>query len=228
MMPDVDSALKGMDAIFLEINDPSLHLRYFEKIVGSGLPIFIDKPLAGNVSDARRIVELAEKHEVRAWSASSLRFLPQLIRAKKNISAPVISHTFGALGKAAAGSDLVWYGVHAVEMLVATLGPGAQSVQAIESELGIVMTLEYADGRSGIVECLRGSYHYGGRLQAKSEIEMYTNEKQSPYPGLIDALRDFVVEGEIPVPLSEALEIVAILEAGVRSISSGHREAIVY
>lgn len=227
MVPDVESVLKDMDAVFLEINDPALHLPYFEKIVEAGLPVFIDKPLAGSVREGRRIIELAEKYGVQAWSASSLRFLPQLINAKKSIPSPALSQTFGALGKAAAGSDLIWYGVHAVEMLTATLGTGAQSVQAIESSMGIVMTVEYANGRSGIVECLRGRAHYGGRLQFESEIAMYTNEKQSPYPGLINALHDFVIEGKIPIPLSEALEIVSILEAGARSLSSGCRENIV-
>lgn len=228
MMPDVESVLKDVDAVFIEINDPALHVHYFEKIVHSGLPVFIDKPLAGNVNDARRIVELAEKHDIKVWSASSLRFLPQLISAKKRIPAPDASHTFGALGKAAAGSDLIWYGVHAVEMLTATLGTGAQSVQAMESDAGVVMTIAYADGRSGLVECLRGCYHYGGRLQAKGEIVMYTNEKQSPYPGLISALQDFVVKGNIPVPLSEAFEIVAILEAADRSLTSRQREYVTH
>lgn len=227
MVPDVESVLKGMDAVFIEINDPSLHLPYFEKIVGAGLPIFIDKPLAATVSEGRRIIELAEKHGVKVWSASSLRFLPQLIDAKKTVPAPAFAHTFGALGKAAAGNDLVWYGVHAVEMLTATLGTGAQSVQAIENATGIVLLVTYANGRSGVVECLRGSYQYGGRLQFQGDIAMYTNQNKSPYPGLITALRDFVVEGKIPVPLTESLEILAILETGVRSLSSGHRENIV-
>lgn len=227
MVPDVESVLKGMDAVFIEINDPSLHLPYFEQVVDAGLPVFIDKPLAANVSEGRRIVELAEKHGVKAWSASSLRFLPQLIDAKKTVPAPAFGHTFGALGKAAAGNDLVWYGVHAVEMLTATLGTGAQSVQAIESQAGVVLLVSYAEGRSGVVECMRGSYQYGGRLQLQGNIAMYTNQNQSPYPGLIDALRDFVVEGKIPVPLSESLEILAILEAGVRSLASGHREDVV-
>lgn len=226
MVPDVESVLENMDAVFLEVNDPSLHLDYFKKVVGAGLPVFIDKPLAENVRNARRIVELAEKHNIKAWCASGLRFLPALINAKESISDPHSCYTFGALGKAAAGSDLTWYGVHSIEMLTTLIGTGAESVQAIETNRGIVMAVTYANGRSGLVECLRGCSEYGGRLHTKGSVAMFTNEKQSPRQGLINALRDFVIEGKVPVPLSESLEIVAIIEAADRSLVSGRRENI--
>ncbi len=226
IVSDMESAIKDVDVVFLEINDPSLHLQYFEQVVHAGLPVFIDKPLAGSVSEARQILELAKQHGTTAWSSSTLRFLPQLVNATNIIPSPNMSQTFGALGRAPAGNDLIWYGVHAVEMMTATLGTGAKTVQAIEDSRGIVLAVEYADGRHGLVECLCGSYRYGGRLQSGNEIVMYNDENQSPYLGLILALHDFVVNGTIPVPLSESLEIVAILEAGVRSLSSGHRETV--
>ena len=228
IMPDVKSALQGMDAVFLEINDPRLHLEYFEKVASAGLPVFIDKPLADSVSNGVHMLEIAEKHNLMAWCSSPLRFLPQLVSAKHNVTSPTLSQTFGALGTAPAGNDLIWYGVHAVEMMTATLGVGAQTVQAIETGCGIVMAIAYADGRHGLVECLRGSSRYGGRLQSEKGLVMYNDENQSPYPGLIQALTAFVVEGKVPVPLVESLEILAILEASVRSLSSGLREAIVH
>lgn len=226
MVPTVEMAVRDVDAVFLEINDPSLHLLYFEKVVQAGLPVFIDKPLAGNIHDARRILELADLHGTPVWSSSPLRFLPQLVEAKKQVHAPTLSQTFGAFGKAAAGNDLIWYGVHAVEMLTATLGTGAQTVQAIEDDRGVVLAVAYENGRHGLVECLRGTTRYGGRLQSPQALVMYTDENQSPYPGLIHALQDFVMKGTIPVSLVESIEIVAILEAGVQSLSSGHREAV--
>lgn len=44
-----DEAVADVDAILIEINDPALHLEYFEKCAELGKPIFLDKPFAGLV-----------------------------------------------------------------------------------------------------------------------------------------------------------------------------------
>jgi len=227
MAPSVAAAIEGVDAILLEINDPALHLTYFEQVVGAGRPIFIDKPLAATVAEGRRICELAAAHNVPVWSSSSLRFLPSLAQARQDLGdKPTVAHSFGALGKAAAGSDLVWYGVHAVEILTTALGTGAQTVRAIDDSRGVIMVVEYGDGRRGIVECIRDFWRYGGRLQTQANVTFFDNAGASPYPLLFKALRDFVVDGLVPVPLTESLEVLAILEAGEKSLASGKVEKI--
>ena len=225
-MPSLEETVEDVDAVFLEINDPALHLKYFEEVIKFGLPIFIDKPLAANVEEGRRMLELAEHNNIPVWSASSLRFVPSLVKAQTTVTSPKAGHTFGALGEAAAGSDLIWYGVHAVEMLIAGLGTGASTVQALEDPNGIILIIHYKDGRRGIVECLRGLYRYGGRIQSEKEMAFFDSSTGSPYIALMAALHDFVCDGVVPVPLSEAQEILAILESGERSLASGKIETI--
>jgi hypothetical protein len=226
MATSMEEAVAGVDAIFLEINDPSLHLPYYEQAVRFGLPIFIDKPLAATTAEGRRIRELADKNGVPTWSASSLRFIPMLAEARKAIPTPLLTQTFGALGKAAAGSDLVWYGVHAVEMLVAALGCGACSLRALPDKHGVTLLIEYPDNRRGLVECLRGTHAYGGRLQTKEKVAFFSASVGSPYAALMTALRDFVVVGKAPVPLTEAQEVLAILVAGERALATGGAVAV--
>ncbi len=221
MAPTLDEAMTEVDALFLEINDPALHLEYFEKVVSCGKPVFVDKPLAATLVEGRRIQELARRHDLPVWSSSSLRFIPALARAQAAIPQPGRVHTFGPLGKAAAGSDLVWYGVHAVEMLVTAMGTGAAAVRAFEEPGGILLRIGYVDGRSGLVECLRGVGSYGGRLQTKNQIAFFDSGSGSPYVALMGALRAFVLDGKVPVPLAEALEVLAILEAGGKSLKEG-------
>lgn len=226
MAPTIEEAVDGVDAILLEVNDPALHLGYFEQVVGLGKPIFIDKPLASTVAEGRKIKQLAEAVGTPAWSSSSLRFIPMLADARQKITAPVIGQTFGALGKASTGSDLVWYGVHAVEMLVTAMGVGACGVRALEDKRGITLLVEYTDNRRGLVECLRGLYKYGGRLQSNDDVCFFDSGVGSPYVSLMSALRTFVFEGTIPVPLSESLEVLAILEAGEKSLATGASAAV--
>lgn len=226
MAATVAEAVDGVDAIFLELNDPAMHLAYYEQVASAGVPVFIDKPLAATTAEGRRILRLAEEYRTPTWSASSLRFIPSLLAAREQVPSPTIAQTFGALGTAAKGSDLVWYGVHAVEMLVAALGTGAQTVQALEDDCGVVLTVAYADGRRGLVECRRGFGTYGGRLQTKETLAFFSSVGESPYAALMQALRGFVVDGTVPVPLSEALEVLAILEAGEAALDTGKAASI--
>lgn len=226
MARTLDEAVEGVDAIFLESNDPAAHLEYVEKLAGFGLPLFIDKPLAATVAEGRRVVEIVRNSGILAWSSSPLRFMPSLTEACVAVPEPSVVHAFGPLGVAATGSSVIWYGVHTVEMLVTAMGAGARSVLAVEDAMGLVLHVKYDGERRGLVELSNMFFHYGGRLQTAKKAVLFDNHGASPYPPLLVALRDFVCEGRIPVPLEEALEVLTILEAADRSRASGRAEVL--
>jgi predicted dehydrogenase len=220
-----EEAVRGVDGILLEINDPSFHLEYFEKAAALGLPVFIDKPLADNLENGAKIFRLARKKNVKVWSSSSLRFTPEIVACAAKVKAPTLVHVYGYLGKASSGSSLVWYGVHTFEMLMTLMGGGAKSVFAREDACGVVSIIEYDGGRRGIVECNSIGRKYGGAAQCGEEAANFLNAG-SPYPSLIKALQAFFVDGVIPVPLEETLEIQAMMEAAVKSLESGRTEPV--
>ena len=57
-----NKAVEGAEGILLEINDPALHWKYFKKVAELGVPIFIDKPLSKNLTEAKKIVALTRKN----------------------------------------------------------------------------------------------------------------------------------------------------------------------
>ncbi len=222
-----EEAVEGVDGIMIEINDPAMHLEYFEKSAKLGLPIFLDKPMCDNVVNARKIYEMSKG--LRVWSASSLRFTTEIIDCCKNVPSPSICNTFGPLGNAPAGSSVVWYGVHAFEMLMTIMGPGAESVTAIKDDLGVVSVVKYADGRRGIVDCNSGFGKYGGRAISKEAADTFIvnfANAGSLYGNLITALADFYLKGILPVPLEHTFEIQAMLNAAENSIASGKAEPV--
>ena len=211
----------GMDALFLEINDPALHLEFFEQVAGLGLPIFLDKPLAANLAEGKKIVEIAEAKGTSMWSASSLRFIRKLVAAKQEVTdTPKFCNVFGALGKAAAGSDIVWYGVHVTEMLVACMGVGAESVAAREDANGVVAVVSYPGERRAVAEYNRGCYTYGGRIQAGSALAYFDNRGDVLYYNLLLKIKEFLDTGVAPVPMAETLEIQAIMDAVESSLAA--------
>jgi predicted dehydrogenase len=226
MKPTIEEAVKDVDAILIELNDPKPHLEYFKKVADLGLPIFLDKPLAINLKEGKEIIEIAKACGTNMWGASSLRFISQLQSAIKEVSNPTFCNVFGALGTAPAGSSLIWYGCHATEMLVSIMGTNAKKVTAIEDPSGIVYTVEYADNRRGVVQCNRGNYQYGGCVQNSDKLQFFTLGEDIMYYKLLLQIQQFLETGKPPVSFDEMLEVQAVMDAAERSMISGKSETV--
>lgn len=223
---DFEEAVAECEAIMLEINDPAYHLEYFRKCVPLGKPIFLDKPMADNTTNARAIYKLAKENGLRVFSASSLRFVPGLIESCKAIPSSDYAYTYGALGKAPAGSSIVWYGVHAFEMLERAMGQGAIGVFARRDKAGVVCMVEYPNNRRGIVELTEGSSAYGGCLRDKGKAAPYVCDNSRLYPNQLEKVVDFFKGAQPAATLDDALEVTAMLDAAERSTQSGKPEAL--
>ena len=225
---DLDAALHDVDAILIAINDPALHLEYMRRCATLKKPIFLDKPLAANLAQGQEIAAIAAEQEVALCSASSLRFVPALRRACEQVREPRSAATWGALGRAPAGSSIVWYGVHAVEMLQRALGRGARKVSARPVGGGAVLVVEYEHGATGVVELYEGG-GYGGVLRAAPGVAgppavPYVVDMRTGYSDLLRAVVPFLAGEPTPVPLADTLEVMAILDAADRASRSGRTE----
>lgn len=213
-------AVSGVDALMLCINDPAMHLDFFKQAAATEKPIFLDKPLAGTLADGKAIVKHAREKKARVWTSSMLRFDEALLSAHAAVPKPEIGHVYGALGIAPVGSSIVWYGVHAVEMLVTLMGRGAKTVLARKDKAGALMHVEYDDGRRGVIECNEKAWFYGGRVQTREACRQFAVDSGALNARLLVKLKDFFSNGTIPVPLEDSLEVQAILDAADRSLES--------
>ncbi len=223
---DFKTAVSGVDAIMLEINDPVCHLEYFQKCAELKLPLFLDKPLADTAQAGRKICAIAAEKDVRVFSCSSLRFVPQVLDACNVMPAALLGHVYGPLGVAAAGSSIVWYGVHAFEMLEYCLGTGAVEVTTREDANGVVCIVDYCDRRRGIVELTEGGYVYGGCLRTLKQAKPFVVDMGHAYSDLLAKVRDFFAGADAPVSLDQTLHIMEMLDAAERSRQSGKPEAL--
>ena len=226
---DLEAALHDVDAILIEVNDPALHLEYVRRCATLRKPIFLDKPLAANLAEGREIAAIGAEQEVPLCSASSLRFVPALQEACEQIPEPGSAVTWGALGRAPAGSSIVWYGVHGVEMLQRALGRGARTVSAHPVSGGAVLVVEYEHGATGVVELYEGG-GYGGVLRAAPggdgpAAAPYVVDMRTGYSDLLRAVVPFLAGAPTPVPLADTLEVMAILDAADRASRSGRPES---
>ncbi len=223
---DFDEAVADCDAVMLEINDPSLHLEYFTRCAKLGRRMFLDKPLADTVENGKKICELAREKGLAVFSASSLRFVPQLRKACEEMASPLFTSVYGPLGKAPAGSSVVWYGVHAFEMLQRAMGRGAQSVFVKKDGGGVTAVVRYAGNRRGLVELSDDAWIYGGCLRDKQKAVPFVVETGRIYSDLLIRIGEFFRGAQTPVSMEDTLEVTAMLDAARRSHDGGADESV--
>ncbi len=223
---DLADAVRDADGIMLEINDPALHLAWFEKVAPLGKPVFIDKPLADTARAGAEIVRLARQHNLRAASCSALRSDAALNRACATLPHPTQVAVYGPLGRAPAGSSVVWYGVHAVEMLQRAMGSGAVAVTARRDASGVTAIVDYADRRRGVVELTEGAWVYGGVLRDSQNAAPFSVEAGAFYTAALREVERFFRGGEPSATLDDAMEVLAILDATERSAQSSRTEPV--
>ncbi len=218
---DFDEAVEGAEAIIITINDGSYHLEYFEKCAALGVPIFLDKPMADTVEAAEKIVDIAEKHGTAFFTASSLRFVDQMTEAAEQVPRPSMATVYGPLGIAPAGSSILWYGVHAFEMLEGLLGIGAEEVTVVRDKKGAVVHVAYDDGRRGVVELTEGNYQYGGTVRDDERVYPFIADSSTNYTRLLQRIVPFFRGEDTPVMVNHSLEIMTLLEATQKAYESG-------
>jgi hypothetical protein len=179
----------------------------------SGKRIFIDKPIAASLKDAKEIFIAAEKYNVPVFSASSLRFAKGMSEIKNGSLGKVQgADTYSPLKFEKTHPDLYWYGIHGVEMLFTVMGIGCESVQRIIGVEQEVCIAKWKDGRIGTFRGIKnGKQDYGGTAFGEKGIS--TLGPYNGYDPLLIEIINFYETGISPVDKNETLEICAFIEA---------------
>jgi predicted dehydrogenase len=228
----VDSAgelLNRVDAILLECVDGHVHLDQIQPFVGKGKPIFVDKPFAGTADQARQIAELAERTKTPLFSASSMRYAPQI---KEFIASAethgelftLISHGQCEGMKGSAMTPLIYYGVHAAEALYAIMGVGCKEVSCYSTGVADFATGVWSDGRTGCVLGTRRSKGmWGFTAYCRKVVEHHTLDISHVEKELLAQVVRFFQTRQSPVPLRETVECIAFLDAAGKSAQQGSK-----
>ncbi len=213
-----------VDAILIVEKDQRKHAAQAIPLLRAGLPTFVNKPLADDMADANAIVACARETGTPMFSCSALRFDREILALKGR------SQDLGPLRVAISVGyrELVYYGVHAAEMLVAVLGTGIEWVEnRTEGGDRDVIHVQYADGKTGLVLVLRDAarifelHTYNERGQDHAVVA-----DTSVNPMFADETKAFlrmVRTRQVPVPVEETLEVMRILCGARESGKTGKR-----
>jgi predicted dehydrogenase len=212
-----------IDAVMIESVDGSVHRERATPFIEAGLPCFVDKPFACSVADARAMVELAARRNVPLFSSSSLRYAPEVVRyASDPAHGRVIGAlTYGPCSEHPRNPGLFHYGIHAVELLYALMGPGCTRVTASHEKDADVVTGQWADGRLATVRGIRsGKADYGCVAFAEKGVATVPVGTQFIYRELLKQIVTMFQTKKQPLEPAVTVEIVAFIEAAGRSAAN--------
>ncbi len=222
IVPDIATLVSKVDAVLLESVDGRQHLKQFKEIVktGSKKPVFIDKPLASTLEDAREIARLAKQAGIPWFSSSSLRWSEMATTMKFDDAKAVLTWGPGP-EEAHHYLDLSWYAVHPIEVLYTLMGTGCTEVSRTPSADGDMIVGKWKDGKLGSVRTTKPYGDYGAIVFRTKTAAQSHPKMKSGYTPMLRELMHFFQTKEVPVPNDVTLEIFAFMDAAQRSKLAG-------
>jgi predicted dehydrogenase len=222
IVDSIEELCQKVDGVLLESVDGRPHLKQAKPVIAAKKPLFIDKPMAGNLADVLEIFRLANENNVPCWSSSSLRYAPAIVEMKETDTVGQVlgCDVFSPCSLEEHHPDLYWYGVHGVEMLFTVMGTGCETVRRVQTKDCEFVVGIWKGGRVGTYRGIRtGKSAYGVTILGTKAIVQ--SDKYGGYEPLVDEIIKFFKTGKVPVPQEETIEIFAFMSAADESKVKG-------
>lgn len=220
-----EQCAEDVDAVLIIDDGSGAQWKYAMHPLRKGVPTFCDKPLAMTAREAKKIARLARETKTPFMSASSLRFVPDIIQLRQELPQLGDIH----LATAACGNDLIYYGIHALSMIYAVLGPGAISAMNVGKPDANIARIRFKDDRDVVLmvgERAKMRAGYQINLYGTKGWKTVTPNLKNLYTYLLEAFLNLVRTGNESVPIEEEIEVIAALEASQRSLELGREVSV--
>lgn len=228
ILDSIEAVAEKSDAIMLESVDGRQHLEQFAQLTPFGKPVFIDKPLTADVSEAKELFRLAEESKTPVFSCSSLRYangISELGLGEETVGC----EAFGPMAILDDFPGLFWYGIHSAEVLFSKMGTGCREVSVNRTDNVDMVTGVWEDGRIGTLYGHRfpGVNTFGATVYTNKSVQQGIAQGAPPwYALLLKEILPFFKTGQSPIDPKETLEIIAFLEAANTSRETGEVVAL--
>lgn len=210
---------KDVDIAFIHDCNWEKHIEHAMPFIEAGKPVFLDKPIVGNLKDCLKLEELAKKGAVIIGS-SSVRYAFDLEELKKKIAdkGETIATVFGT-----SGVDEFNYGVHIMEGIHGLLGGGVYSTEYLgTSQNGLKPAEQYlvrwSNGVKVIYQTQSGIWMpFHLVVTTDKDIHYLKIDSTRIYLALLRRIEDFMKGGKALESIDGLLETVKIYLAGKKS-----------
>ena len=219
---------KDVDIAFIHDCNWEKHIEHAMPFIEAGKPVFLDKPIVGNLKDCYKIEELVKKG-AKILGSSSVRYAFDIEELKKKISAngETIATVFGT-----SGVDEFNYGVHIMEGIHNLLGAGVYSTKYLgASRNGAKPAEQYLvkwnNGIQVIYQVQTGQWQaFHLVVTTDKAIHHIQVDSTQIYLALLKRIEAFLKENKPLAPIEELTETVKIYLAGKKSRETGGQEIV--
>jgi len=213
----IDELAEMSDIGFIQGCNWDKHLDHAMPFINKGKPVFIDKPLVGNLVDCDRLKRLVQDGAVILGS-SATRYAEEI---QDFLAQPVsergeIVHVYGT-----SGVDEFNYGIHIIEAFGGLLGAGAQTCRfcsrgIVGNNSAETFVVNYKSGILGTYTLLHGAWHeFTMTIMTTVKTVNFQIDSSKLYKALLDRICNFMETGvNTLASIDDQIESIKILLAG--------------
>ena len=210
----VEELADCVDVAFVHSCNWDKHIAYARPFIARKKPVFIDKPMVGNIRDCKAVETLAASGAVILGS-SSARYAQEIVNfsAQPESERGKILNVFGTCGV-----DEFNYGVHVVEGLGGIVGTGALSCaftgrSKIEGKVCDTFFVKYANGVTAVYNTFQGAWQpFEFVIMTTKATCQFRVDSTKIYAALLDRVCDYMENKKnslAPVPaITESIKIM--------------------
>lgn len=186
----------------------------------SGKPVYIDKPIAPSLAEAKRMYEKAAKFGTPLMSTSALRFAEPLVKTMSEIGDKKVNFV------GTRGPGLFYnYSIHQFEPLVMLIGTGATRIMQIGNAYTPLLLIDYPDNRRATMNMIWNhpfqiSAQLGGDPAREEASYISIDDLGDFFPPFIEGMLKFFDTKVSPIAPEQTLEIAALIEAGTAALKT--------
>ena len=202
----------------------SLHAKWSLPVIKAGIPIYVDKPFASSAADARAMLAAADKAGTPITSMSSFRVAQSTLAFKaemEKVGPVTYGISIGPGDRKSENDGLIFYGIHAVEVMLTCFGHGVKDVRAVDQNNNIVATVTYPDDRI-VTLTFVGNAQYAFRCYAfgKKGQAQFVPGAGTFYRDALVSVIEMAKTRKRPLTNAQMLEQVQIFHAIEKSIQN--------
>lgn len=209
-IPVVAKSLEEMadlaDAVIVHSCNWDLHISRAKYFIERGIPVLVDKPMAGNMADIKQLCRWADAG-YRICGGSSLRFnddVQQFLDQDEDTRGVPMAVLAGC------GVDDFNYGIHAYSLLWSIFGSGAETVRYLGENVQKQVEIVWKDGRRGILTIGNSGnwLPFYATIVTSKGVHQLTVDASKIYKALLEKCLPYLA-GEVenpPIPMRELVE----------------------
>lgn len=213
----IEQMVELVDGALIHSANWDIHIDHALPFIEAGVPVFLDKPMVGNLTDLHRLLALGAKYKGVIMGGSSVRWAVEIqeLAAQKEEMGEIGCAWINGRG------DFFNYGIHTVECFQGFFGAGVISVEHVGHKGAMdVFRADYADGTP--VFYLLGSPASPWFISISAAKGVFARQiGPNIYAALIDQIVKAFTTGAAPMSLEDNLECIKVALAAKVSRREG-------